>query len=44
LRRFAPKARVELLDRPPVEGALWLARAHATTRQWKASSRGGASR
>jgi hypothetical protein len=33
LRRFAPKARVELLDRPPVEGALWLARAHATTRQ-----------
>jgi glucosamine kinase len=44
LCRFAPKARVELLDRPPVEGALWLARAHATTRQWKASSRGGASR
>jgi N-acetylglucosamine kinase-like BadF-type ATPase len=27
LRRFAPLARVELLERPPVEGALWLARA-----------------
>ena len=27
LRRFAPQARVELLARPPVEGALWLARA-----------------
>ena len=27
LRRFAPQARVELLERPPVEGALWLARA-----------------
>jgi N-acetylglucosamine kinase-like BadF-type ATPase len=26
LRRFAPLARVELLVRPPVEGALWLAR------------------
>jgi glucosamine kinase len=26
LRRFAPRARVELLERPPVEGALWLAR------------------
>ncbi len=26
LRRFAPHARVELLERPPVEGALWLAR------------------
>ena len=26
LRRFAPLARVELLERPPVEGALWLAR------------------
>ncbi|HMD86232.1 MAG TPA: BadF/BadG/BcrA/BcrD ATPase family protein [Terriglobia bacterium] len=26
LRRFAPQARVELLERPPVEGALWLAR------------------
>jgi N-acetylglucosamine kinase-like BadF-type ATPase len=26
LRRFAPMARVELLERPPVEGALWLAR------------------
>jgi N-acetylglucosamine kinase-like BadF-type ATPase len=25
LRRFAPFARIELLDRPPVEGALWLA-------------------
>jgi N-acetylglucosamine kinase-like BadF-type ATPase len=25
LRRFAPLARVELLERPPVEGALWLA-------------------
>jgi N-acetylglucosamine kinase-like BadF-type ATPase len=44
LRRFAPKARVELLDRPPVEGALWLACTHATARQWKASSRGEASR
>ena len=29
LRRFAPQARVELLQRPPVEGALWLARAAA---------------
>jgi N-acetylglucosamine kinase-like BadF-type ATPase len=27
LRRFAPQARVELLERPPVEGAVWLARA-----------------
>lgn len=27
LRRFAPQARVEMLERPPVEGALWLARA-----------------
>jgi N-acetylglucosamine kinase-like BadF-type ATPase len=27
LRRFAPWARVEMLERPPVEGALWLARA-----------------
>ena len=26
LRRFAPQARVEMLQRPPVEGALWLAR------------------
>ena len=26
LRRFAPQARVEMLERPPVEGALWLAR------------------
>ena len=26
LRRFAPLARVQLLERPPVEGALWLAR------------------
>jgi N-acetylglucosamine kinase-like BadF-type ATPase len=26
LRRFAPQARVEMLARPPVEGALWLAR------------------
>jgi N-acetylglucosamine kinase len=26
LRRFAPLARVELLERPPVEGAIWLAR------------------
>jgi N-acetylglucosamine kinase-like BadF-type ATPase len=26
LRRFAPQARVELLERPPVEGAVWLAR------------------
>jgi N-acetylglucosamine kinase-like BadF-type ATPase len=26
LRRFAPQAQVELLERPPVEGALWLAR------------------
>ena len=26
LRRFAPLARVELMARPPVEGALWLAR------------------
>jgi N-acetylglucosamine kinase-like BadF-type ATPase len=26
LRRFAPLARAELLERPPVEGALWLAR------------------
>ena len=26
LRRFAPQARVELLQRRPVEGALWLAR------------------
>jgi N-acetylglucosamine kinase-like BadF-type ATPase len=26
LRRFAPQARVELLERPPVEGAIWLAR------------------
>jgi N-acetylglucosamine kinase-like BadF-type ATPase len=26
LRRLAPLARVELLERPPVEGALWLAR------------------
>jgi N-acetylglucosamine kinase-like BadF-type ATPase len=26
LCRFAPHARVELLERPPVEGALWLAR------------------
>ena len=26
LRRFAPQARVELLQRHPVEGALWLAR------------------
>ncbi len=26
LRRCAPQARVELLERPPVEGALWLAR------------------
>ncbi|MBZ5670847.1 MAG: hypothetical protein LAO04_14100 [Acidobacteriia bacterium] len=44
LRRFAPKVRVDLLDRPPVEGALWLARAYATRRQWKASSRDRASR
>ena len=29
LRRFAPQARVELLQRRPVEGALWLARALA---------------
>jgi N-acetylglucosamine kinase-like BadF-type ATPase len=43
LRRFAPKARVELLARPPVEGALWLARTHATAQQWKASSWGAAS-
>jgi N-acetylglucosamine kinase-like BadF-type ATPase len=42
VRRFAPKARVELLARPPVEGALWLGRTHATARQWKASSRAGA--
>ena len=27
VRRIAPRARVELLERPPVEGALWLARA-----------------
>jgi N-acetylglucosamine kinase len=27
LRRFTPQARVEMLERPPVEGALWLARA-----------------
>jgi len=26
LRRFAPLARVEMLEHPPVEGALWLAR------------------
>ena len=26
LRRFAPLARMEMLERPPVEGALWLAR------------------
>jgi N-acetylglucosamine kinase len=26
LRRFAPSARVQLLEHPPVEGALWLAR------------------
>jgi N-acetylglucosamine kinase-like BadF-type ATPase len=26
LRRFAPQARVELLERPPVAGALWMAR------------------
>ena len=26
LRRFAPLARPEMLERPPVEGALWLAR------------------
>ena len=26
LRRFAPQAHVELLEHPPVEGALWLAR------------------
>jgi N-acetylglucosamine kinase len=26
LCRFAPQARVEMLERPPVEGALWLAR------------------
>jgi N-acetylglucosamine kinase-like BadF-type ATPase len=26
LRRLAPEARVEMLERPPVEGALWLAR------------------
>jgi len=26
LRRFAPQARVEMLEHPPVEGALWLAR------------------
>jgi N-acetylglucosamine kinase-like BadF-type ATPase len=42
VRRFAPKAWVELLARPPVEGALWLARTHATARQWKASSWAGA--
>ncbi len=29
LRRAAPRARVELLKRPPVEGALWLAHAMA---------------
>ncbi len=29
LRRAAPRARLELLKRPPVEGALWLARAMA---------------
>ncbi len=27
LLRFAPLARIEMLERPPVEGALWLARA-----------------
>jgi len=27
LRRMAPQARVQMLERPPVEGALWLARA-----------------
>ena len=32
LRRFAPQARVELLERPPVEGALWLARTFDTNR------------
>lgn len=26
LRRFAPLARVEMLERPPVEGAIWLVR------------------
>jgi N-acetylglucosamine kinase-like BadF-type ATPase len=32
LCRFAPQARVELLERPPVEGALWLARALGKSR------------
>ena len=42
LRRRAPLARVEMLARPPVEGALWLARTHATTAQWKATPLGKA--
>jgi N-acetylglucosamine kinase len=32
LRRFAPLARVQMLERPPVEGALWLARSLGKTR------------
>ena len=42
LRRHAPLAHVEMLARPPVEGALWLARTHATTTQWKATPLGRA--
>lgn len=38
LRRFAPLARVELLERPPVEGALWLAQ-HLTRNGSKGTHR-----
>jgi len=42
LRRIAPLARVELMDQPPVAGALWLARSHATTARWRATPLGKA--
>jgi len=42
LRRVAPLARVKLLKRAPVEGALWLARTRATAPEWKASPQGRA--
>ena len=40
LRRVAPLARAELLERAPVEGALWLARMRSTAPEWKASPQG----
>jgi N-acetylglucosamine kinase-like BadF-type ATPase len=41
LRLFAPRARVESLERPPVEGALWLARNLGTRKSSIKESPGG---